>query len=99
MIQKSHPLPKTRRCELVSFPRSSSYYQPKVVSEADQTLMKLIDQIHTAKPFLGSRRIVDALEDDHSQWVNRKRVSRLMKLIGHSRHLSHAKDNAGESSA
>ncbi len=82
MIQTVHPLPKTRRCELLKFPRSSSYYQTKPVPEADQALMKLIDQIHTAKPFLGSRRIVDALDDDHNRKVNRKRVSRLMKLMG-----------------
>ncbi len=82
MIQKSHPLPKTRRCELLKFPRSSSYYQTKPVSEADQALMKLIDRIHIAKPFLGSRRIVDALDDDHNQVVNRKRVTLLMKLMG-----------------
>jgi putative transposase len=82
MIQTSHPLPKTRRCELVNFPRSSSYYQPVPLSEADQALMKLIDRIHTVKPFLGSRRIVDALDDDYNQVVNRKRVSRLMKLMG-----------------
>ena len=44
--------------------------------------MKLIDRIHTVKPFLGSRRIVDALDDDYNQVVNRKRVSRLMKLMG-----------------
>lgn len=44
--------------------------------------MKLIDRIHTAKPFLGSRRIVDALDDDYNQVVNRKRVTRLMKLMG-----------------
>ncbi len=82
MIQKTHALPKTRRCELVKFPRSSSYYQHKPVSGADQALMKLIDQIsYRSKPFLGSRRIVDALEDDHNHVVNRKRVSRLMKLM------------------
>jgi len=43
--------------------------------------MKLIDRIHTDQPFLGSRRIVDALAD-HGQLVNRKRVSRLMRLMG-----------------
>ena len=82
MIQTVHPLPKTRRCELLNFPRSSSYYQPKPLSDADQALMKLIDRIHTAKPILGSRRIVDALDDDYNQKVNRKRVSRLMKRMG-----------------
>jgi hypothetical protein len=51
------------------------------VSDTDQALMKLIDRIHTDQPFWGSRRIVDALAD-HGQLVNRKRVSRLMKLVG-----------------
>jgi putative transposase len=82
MIQKIHPLSKLRRCELLNISRSSIYYQPKSVSDTDQTLMKLIDETHTAKSFLGSRRIVDSLADDHNQVVNRKRVSRLMKVMG-----------------
>jgi putative transposase len=51
------------------------------VSDADLALMKRIDPIHLAKPFLGSRRIVDALADQ-GLLENRKRVSRLMKLMG-----------------
>ena len=43
--------------------------------------MKQIDRIHRATPFLGSRRIVDAL-GDLGQTVNRKHVSRLMRLMG-----------------
>jgi putative transposase len=82
MIQKIHPLSKLRRCELLNISQSLIYYQPKSVSDTDQTLMKLIDETHTTKSFLGSRRIVDSLADDHSQVVNRKRVSRLMKVMG-----------------
>ena len=82
MVQKTHSLPRTRRCALLDFSRSSSYYQSKPVSDADQALMKLIDRIHIAQPFLGSRRIVDVLVDDHHQVVNRKRVTRLMKIMG-----------------
>ena len=82
MVQKIHPLSKLRRCELLNISRSSIYYQPKSVSDTDQTLMKLTDETHTAKSFLGSRRIVDSLADDHNQVVNRKRVSRLMKVMG-----------------
>ena len=81
MIQQDHKLPKTRRCELLSIPRSSSYYQPKPVPEADLALMELIDRIHMDKPFLGSRRIVDALEE-RGQREDRKRVRRLMRLMG-----------------
>ena len=81
MVKENHPLPRTQRCELLDFPRSTSYYQPKPVSDFDQALMRRIDRIHTAKPFLGSRRIVDAL-GDHGHQVNRKRVSRLMRRMG-----------------
>jgi len=81
MIQQEHKLPKTRRCELLSIPRSSSYYQPKPVPEAALALMNLIDRIHMDKPFLGSRRIVDALEE-RGQREDRKRVRRLMRLMG-----------------
>ena len=81
MIQAKHTLPRTRQCQLLSIHRSGTYYQPKPVSDRDQTLMKQIDRIHMAKPFLGSRRIVDAL-DEQGEQVNRKRVSRLMRLMG-----------------
>lgn len=44
-------------------------------------LMRLIDRIHMDKPFLGSRRIVDALAaQDHE--AGRKHVQRLMRLMG-----------------
>ena len=81
MIQNKHRLPRTHRCELLKLARSSSYYQPQPVSEKDQVLMRLIDKIHLEKPYLGSRRIVDALTD-HGHKVDRKRVQRLMRLMG-----------------
>lgn len=81
MVKKHHPLPRTQRCELLSFPRSASYYLPKPVSGDDLALMKQIDRIHTAKPYLGSRRIVDALGDEGLA-INRKRVRRLMQRMG-----------------
>ena len=81
MTQVNHALSRTRRCQLLDITRSTSYYQSQPVSDTDQTLMKQIDQIHMAKPFLGSRRIVDALGDQGEQ-VNRKRISRLMRLMG-----------------
>ena len=81
MVKENHPLPRTQRCDLLDFPRSTSYYQPKPLSDDDLALMNRIDQIHMAKPFLGSRRIVDTLADQ-GHLVNRKRVSRVMKLMG-----------------
>ena len=81
MIEVRHQLSRSRRCELLDFPRSTSYYQPKPESADDLSLMKLIDRIHTRQPFRGSRSIVDALKG-FGHMVNRKRVSRLMKIMG-----------------
>jgi putative transposase len=81
VVKENHPLPRTQRCQLLNIPRSTSYYQPIPVSADDLALMKRIDQIHTDQPFRGSRRIVDALADQ-GQLENRKRVRRLMRLMG-----------------
>ena len=81
MVKINHPLPRTRRCELLDVARSTSYYRPAPVSADDLGLMTRIDRIHMAQPFRGSRRIVDALADQ-GQLVNRKRVRRLMRLMG-----------------
>lgn len=78
---RHHKLPITRRCELLSVPRSSAYYQPREESPEDETLMRTIDEIHLRLPFLGSRRIVDELADQ-GQRVNRKCVQRLMRQMG-----------------
>jgi len=81
MVKINHPLPRTQRCELLDVARSTSYYRPAPVSVDDLALMTRIDRIHTSQPFRGSRRIVDALADQ-GQLVNRKRVRRLMRLMG-----------------
>ena len=43
--------------------------------------MRLLDELHLARPFLGSRRLVDELKDRGFP-TNRKRVQRLMRLMG-----------------
>ena len=80
-IHVEHELSKTRRCELLDVARSTAYYRPEPVSEADLALMRLIDEIHLQLPFYGSRRIRDELEG-RGHTVNRKRVQRLMRLMG-----------------
>ena len=44
--------------------------------------MRLLDELHLRYPFFGARRLRDALYDDHGITVNRKRVRRLMRLMG-----------------
>ena len=62
-IQAAHELPKTRRCELLEVARSTAYYQPQPLSEADLVVMRLIDELHLQWPFYGSRRMRDELEE------------------------------------
>jgi len=44
-------------------------------------LMRLLDQEYTARPFLGSRRLTAWLLEQ-GEAVNRKRVQRLMRVMG-----------------
>lgn len=81
MIDRDDTLPVTTQCRLLQVAHSSVYYQPVPVPRADLDLMRAIDEIHLQRPFLGSRRIVDALADDGIT-VNRKRVQRLMRVMG-----------------
>ena len=71
----------TRQCELLLLNRSGWYYQPKGNTEEELELMKLIDRIYLEIPFYGSRKIADRLRKMGHK-VNRKRVQRLMRLMG-----------------
>jgi len=81
MIDRTHSLPVTRQCQLLNLNRSAVYYQPIGVSDEDLRLMRRIDGMHLKRPFYGSRRIRDWLQDE-GYTVNRKRVQRLMRQMG-----------------
>ena len=70
-----------RQCELLGVNRSSLYYEPAGESPENLMLMRLIDQEYTRRPFYGSRRLTEWLRDQ-GYLVNRKRVARLMELMG-----------------
>ena len=82
VVDREHPsLSVVRQCKLLYISRSGLYYQPKGISEEDLTLMKLIDRQYLATPFYGARKIAAWLKSQGRQ-VNRKRVRRLMRLMG-----------------
>jgi len=82
MIARPHPqFSITEQCALLKAPRSTLYYRPKPVSDEDLALMRRIDEIYTKWPFYGSRRMVAELRGEGHD-VNRKRVRRLMRLMG-----------------
>lgn len=72
-----------RQCELIGLSRSSWYDREGALGESPQNLalMQHIDEIHTAYPFYGSRKMVAVLEQEGHP-VNRKRVQRLLRLMG-----------------
>ncbi len=70
-----------RQCELLEISRASWYYEP-VIDEHDLAAMAAIDEIFTAHPFYGSRRIRVDLEHDHGIAIGRDHVRRLMRALG-----------------
>ena len=81
MIERTHELPVTRQCQLLNLNRSSVYYHPAGIADEDLRLMRRIDEMHLKRPFYGSHRIRDWLQDECFP-VNRKRVQRLMRQMG-----------------
>jgi len=70
-----------RQCELLGVSRSSVYYVPVEPEAEEFELMRRIDEIHLKFPFYGSRTIARELRE-RGYRANRKRVQRLMRLMG-----------------
>ena len=85
MIETYHPqISVFRQCELIALPRASYYYHSVHAGlENNENLryMELIDRKYTERPFYGSRRMTHYLNSQGYQ-VNRKRVQRLMQIMG-----------------
>ena len=82
MIDPGHQkLSLSRQCQLVNISRSSVYYKPKPVSAQNLKFMRLIDEQYLKTPFCGSRGMRDHLRRMGYE-VNRKRIKRLMGLMG-----------------
>lgn len=69
------------QAELLSLNRSSLYYQPVPPSAEEIALKHRIDQIYTAYPFYGYRKITKQLQLEDIQ-VNHKAVARHMREMG-----------------
>ena len=71
----------TRQCRLVSITRSSFYYASRGDSPLNLRLMRRIDEQFLETPFYGSRQMTRWLRRQ-GDMVSRKRVRRLMRLLG-----------------
>jgi putative transposase len=74
-------IPVSRQCDLLDLCRSSFYYLPTEEDEYNLTLMRLIDEQFTKTPYYGVRRMTAWLQRQGHR-VNRKRIQRLMRLMG-----------------
>ena len=66
----------SRQCEVLGLARSTWYYAAAGETPKNLALMRRIDEQYLKTPFYGSRKMAELLN------VNRKRVQRLMRLMG-----------------
>jgi putative transposase len=82
LVEQGHPgLSVRRQCQLLGLCRASLYYEAGQETKENLALMRKIDEHYTRCPFYGSRRWRAWLKGEGYP-VNRKRVQRLMRLMG-----------------
>jgi putative transposase len=82
VIEPDHEeLSIARQCELLDLHRSSYYHKPEPETEMNLKLMRVIDETYLLYPVFGSRQMTRWLRRLGYN-VNRKRVRRLMELMG-----------------
>jgi putative transposase len=81
MIDPEHALAIVRQAEELEISRSTIYYRPRPISDADLMLMRRIDELHLDYPFAGSRMLRDLLSHQGLE-VGRRHVRTLMRRIG-----------------
>ena len=82
MVDRGHLLLSTaRQCALLGVARSSLYYRPREASGENLALMQAMDRQYLDTPFYGSRRMKVWLARE-GRYVSRKRVQRLMRIMG-----------------
>lgn len=84
MIRNDRSLSIVRKCELLDISRSTFYdssQSPQPTAE-DLALCRLLDELHTSYPWMGSRSLRDQASRRLGIAINRKRVQRLMGIMG-----------------
>jgi putative transposase len=72
----------SRQCKLLGLSRSSLYYSLQPIDPEDLELMCLIDEQYLKTLFYGSRSMVRHFWWEQGRKFNRKRIQRLMQLMG-----------------
>ena len=83
-MEKKHPkISMRRQSELLGVARSTADYKPVAEDPEEIRIKRLLDEIYLIDPCLGSRRLVTVLEREHGIKINRKRLDRLRREMGH----------------
>lgn len=81
MIDTQDELSVRAQCQLLELDRSGLYYQPVGLDAAEIALCHRLDELYTAHPFYGVRKMTEALRREGQQ-INPKRVRRLLRQMG-----------------
>jgi putative transposase len=81
MIDREHRLSVAHQCELLALSRSTLYYRPVAAPPEELALMRRLDALHLAHPWMGSRCMRDQLIRAAIP-ISRDRVRRLMRKMG-----------------
>lgn len=82
LLEPAHgELSVREQCRILGIHRSSYYYEAKSESKENLIIMRRMDELHLKHPNMGSRMLSDTLNLE-GYAVNRKRIQRLMRLMG-----------------
>jgi len=81
LIQLEAPVSISEQCRILKVARSTYYYEASGESEENLAIMERIDELYMDNPTWGSRQMRNRLRLEGKK-VNRKRVQRLMRLMG-----------------
>jgi putative transposase len=80
-VDETEPKSIRSQCQLLGISRSGYYYEGNPETEENLTIMRRLDELHLKYPVYGSRKLGKLLEREG--WVvNRKRVMRLLQVMG-----------------
>jgi putative transposase len=84
MIERNNTvLSIKRQCELLGLSRAAYYYEPEPISDEQQILLNIVDQIYTEHPYFGHRRMLEYLKRmDDPIIVGRKQMRSCYHILG-----------------
>ena len=80
-VDAPEPMSIRDQCGQLGLARSAYYYEGRPERAENLELMRRLDELHLEHPVYGSRKLAKVLEQE-GRVVNRKRVVRLLRLMG-----------------